>query len=44
MVCDAYGSASIGYEVGNTVIFLRTPLQNYFHRCIGSGFGDLSVF
>ncbi len=45
MVCDAYGSASIGYEVGTSVVFLqRIPLQDYFHRRNGSGFGDLRIF
>ncbi len=48
MVCNAYGSVSIGDEVGNAVIFLqRTPLftpQDHFHRCTESGFGDLGIF
>jgi len=46
MVCNAYGSVSIGDEVGNAVI-QRTPLltrQDHLERCTGSGFGDLSIF
>jgi len=45
MVCDGYGSASIGYEVRIPVAFVQgTPFQDDLHRCAGSGFGDLSIF